>query len=103
MPIPGRGFSATIDEKTIVARGQAEARNMIKVYCDVCRQRIQGTPPVEKVNDFGQRYHLCQACIDNEWFLLAGEEMIDGRPRRAVVPVNPTKPGSFMISRELRH
>jgi hypothetical protein len=71
---------------------------MIKVYCDVCRLRIRGTPPVEKVNDFGDRYHLCQSCIDNEWFLLAGEEMIDGRPRRAVIPMNPTQSGLKAIS-----
>ena len=43
---------------------------MIKVYCDVCRQRIQGTPPVEKVNDFGQRYHLCQAALTTSGFCL---------------------------------
>lgn len=76
---------------------------MIKVYCDVCRQRIRGTPPVEKVNDFGQRYHLCRSCIDDEWFLLPGEEMIDGRARRSVVPVNPTKPAASMIGRGQKH
>jgi hypothetical protein len=63
--------------------------------CDVCGRTIHGDPGAKKVDSSGRCYDLCQTCVNNEWVLLEGQEVVNGKQRRTILPILRNNIGAY--------